>query len=216
MLSPSRTWLLLLALGAAGVATAIAVATATARVADAGRFGPLLAPEIERLDVHQHVLPDTAAEAVRLSRAHGIDTFVNLQGGTADGGLQRQLEAAEDGGWAGAGANGNGGRPSAGGTGAATAPISERERKRLEAEARNARYQRERPLRDEIARLEQRIAELEATQKTSEAALADPPLYADFARARPHVDPLAAAKGELETLYARWEEAHAKLEALSG
>ncbi|HET7755175.1 MAG TPA: ABC-F family ATP-binding cassette domain-containing protein [Anaeromyxobacteraceae bacterium] len=98
---------------------------------------------------------------------------------------------------------------------ATAAPTSERERRRLEAEARNARNARERPLRDEIARVEARIAELEKAQADAEAALADPALYADFARARPHVDALAAAKAALPALYEQWEAAHERLEALS-
>lgn len=96
MLSPARTWLLLLALGAAAVAVAIGVSSAVERVHPSASFGVMVAPEIARVDVHQHVLPDTVMEALRLSRAHGIEALVNLQGGTADGGLRRQLEAASD------------------------------------------------------------------------------------------------------------------------
>jgi ATP-binding cassette subfamily F protein 3 len=44
-------------------------------------------------------------------------------------------------------------------------PPNEKDRKRLEAEARNARYRVEKPLRDEIARLERRIADLEKAEK---------------------------------------------------
>ena len=91
---------------------------------------------------------------------------------------------------------------------------SEKDRKRAEAEARNARYVREKPLRDAIARIEERIAERERAQKEAEAALADPALYADFARARPHVDALAAAKAELEGLYAEWEGKQRELEQI--
>jgi ATP-binding cassette, subfamily F, member 3 len=93
--------------------------------------------------------------------------------------------------------------------------FSEKDRKRLEAEARNARYARERPLRDAIARLEARIAGLEATQQAAEAALADPALYQDFARARPQVEALAAAKDELGRLYPEWEARQLELEALA-
>jgi ATP-binding cassette, subfamily F, member 3 len=93
-------------------------------------------------------------------------------------------------------------------------PRTERDRKRAEAEARNARYAREKPLRDAIARIEARIAELEAAQRSAEAALADPALYQDFARARPHVDALAAAKVELARLYSEWEAKHGELETL--
>jgi ATP-binding cassette subfamily F protein 3 len=100
------------------------------------------------------------------------------------------------------------------GAGAAAAP-SDRERRRIEAEARNARSRREKPLRDEIARLEARIAELEEKQKQAEAALADPALYTDFALARPHVEALAAAKAALPPLYDEWEVAHQRLEGLT-
>ena len=91
---------------------------------------------------------------------------------------------------------------------------SDRDRRRVEAEARNARNARTKPVRDEIARIEQRIEELEATQRTAEATLADPALYQDFARARPHVEGLAAAKAELEQLYAAWESRQHELASL--
>ena len=90
-----------------------------------------------------------------------------------------------------------------------------KDRKRREAEERNARYAREKPLRDAIAKLEARIAEVEGAQATAEAALGDPALYEDFARARPHVEALAAAKEELARLYADWEEKQVQLEALA-
>ncbi|HEX7623865.1 MAG TPA: ABC-F family ATP-binding cassette domain-containing protein, partial [Anaeromyxobacteraceae bacterium] len=92
---------------------------------------------------------------------------------------------------------------------------TEKERRRREAEARNARRAREKPLRDAITRLEARIGELEAAQKTAEAALGDPALYQDFARARPHVEALAAAKDELARLYPEWEAKQLELEALA-
>ncbi|MHB8419410.1 MAG: ABC-F family ATP-binding cassette domain-containing protein [Myxococcales bacterium] len=81
-----------------------------------------------------------------------------------------------------------------------------RERKRSEAEARNARHARERPLRRELAELEAKIAALEAEDKGAQAALADPELYRDFDRARPFLEAHRRASGELEPLYARWEE----------
>jgi ATP-binding cassette subfamily F protein 3 len=91
---------------------------------------------------------------------------------------------------------------------------SDKDRKRAEAEARNARYRLEKPLKDEIARLEARIATLEADEKAATAALADPALYEDFARAKPFIEKQAAAKAELEKLYAEWESAQEKLAAL--
>jgi ATP-binding cassette subfamily F protein 3 len=83
----------------------------------------------------------------------------------------------------------------------------ERVRRRAEAEARNARYRLERPLRDEIARLEARIAELEEKEREATAALADPALYEDFARAKPWIDAQRESKEELASLYERWERA---------
>jgi ATP-binding cassette subfamily F protein 3 len=124
--------------------------------------------------------------------------------------LYHQRQIAEDA--SAAEAEGGEGRS---GAGEAKVPLSDRERKRLEAEARNARYARERPLKDAIAKLEKQIAAHEAAAKAAEAALADPALYADFARARPHVDALAAAKAALERLYGEWERAQLELESIA-
>jgi ATP-binding cassette subfamily F protein 3 len=93
---------------------------------------------------------------------------------------------------------------------------SERDRRRLEAEARNARYRLEKPLREEIARLEARIEALEREEKEATAALADPALYHDFAKAKPVMDRQRAAKDELSGLYAAWEAAQERLSALGG
>lgn len=90
-----------------------------------------------------------------------------------------------------------------------------RDRKRLEAEARQARSQKAAPLKKEVAATEERIATLEAEQKTREAQLADPTFAGDFARARPVMEAHRAAAAELEQLYARWEEASAALAALN-
>jgi len=96
------------------------------------------------------------------------------------------------------------------------APASERDRRRAEAEARNARSRLEKPLRDEIARLEARIEELEREEREATAALADPALYADFARAKPVIDRQRTAKEELSARYAEWESAQERLAALGG
>ena len=92
--------------------------------------------------------------------------------------------------------------------------LSEKERRRGEAEARNARYRLEKPLREEIARLEARIEVLEGEEREATAALADPALYQDFARAKPLIDRQRAAKDELATRYAEWESAQERLAAL--
>jgi ATP-binding cassette subfamily F protein 3 len=95
-------------------------------------------------------------------------------------------------------------------------PATDKERRRAEAEARNARYRLEKPLREEIARLEARIESLEGEERETTAALADPALYEDFARAKPLIDRQRAAKEELATRYAEWEAAQERLAALGG
>jgi ATP-binding cassette subfamily F protein 3 len=120
---------------------------------------------------------------------------------------QRALEAGA------APAEAGGGAP-APASGAAAAPLSERERRREEAERRNARYRREKPLRDRIASLEARIEALEKEEREATAALADPALYADFARAKPLIERQHAAKAALSPLYAEWEAAQEELAAL--
>jgi ATP-binding cassette subfamily F protein 3 len=67
------------------------------------------------------------------------------------------------------------------------------------------------PIKKEIARIEERIAALEAEQKEREARLADPALYNDFAKAKPLMDTHRAGKEELEKLYAEWEAAQERL-----
>jgi ATP-binding cassette subfamily F protein 3 len=119
---------------------------------------------------------------------------------------QRQLEEAAAGAAPERGARG----PSGPGPGE---PGGARERKRTEAEGRNDRYRREKPLRDALAAVEARIAALEAEAKLAESALADPALYQDFARARPHIERKAAAVRELGERYEEWERLAGQLEA---
>jgi ATP-binding cassette subfamily F protein 3 len=122
--------------------------------------------------------------------------------GNLDDWLHHQRELAAGG--AAAPAGGDGPEP--------RAEPSRRDRRRAEAEARNERRRREKPIREEIARLEERIGELERAQREAERALADPVLYCDFARARPYLESLAAAREELPGLYRLWEERQAELE----
>ncbi|RKH98422.1 ABC transporter ATP-binding protein [Corallococcus sp. AB030] len=118
---------------------------------------------------------------------------------------QEQLRLTAEGADTGA-ASGKGGAAGAG-------PVSEKDRKRLEAEARQRRSVVEGPIKKEIAKLEERIAKVEAEQKEREGQLADPVLYNDFARAKPLMDAHRTGKEELEDLYARWEAAQEKLAA---
>jgi ATP-binding cassette subfamily F protein 3 len=71
------------------------------------------------------------------------------------------------------------------------------------------------PLAAAIARLEQRIAVLEAEQKRIEPQLADPAIYQDFARAQPLLDGFRSNKEELERLYADWEAQQEQLARVS-
>ncbi len=114
---------------------------------------------------------------------------------------QRQVEAA-----AAETAGAGGGEPAQRG--------GDRERRRAEAEARNARYRLEKPLREAIQAAEDRIADLEAVQRQATEALADPAIYEDFSRARPHVEARQRAEAELERLYAEWERLAGELERL--
>jgi ATP-binding cassette, subfamily F, member 3 len=120
---------------------------------------------------------------------------------------QRQLAEAAVAGVVGGASPARNGAPMA-------APMSEKERRRADAEARNARARREKPLREEIARLEARIAALETEEKETTSALGDPALYQDFAKAKPLIERQAAAKDELARRYAEWEAAQETLEAV--
>jgi ATP-binding cassette, subfamily F, member 3 len=93
---------------------------------------------------------------------------------------------------------------------------SDRDRKRAEAQARQKKSSTQGPIKKEIAALESRIAELETGQREREAALADPAIAGDFAKLRPLTEAHGAAKHELEQLYAKWEDAQARLEEAVG
>jgi ATP-binding cassette subfamily F protein 3 len=90
----------------------------------------------------------------------------------------------------------------------------DKERRRREAEQRQERSRRTRPLREEIEKLEARIAALEAEQKGIEPQLADPDLYADFARSGPLMKRYNEVRDELGRLYGRWEDRQGRLAAL--
>jgi len=94
-----------------------------------------------------------------------------------------------------------------------TRMLSPKERRRLEAEERQRRGALTRPIKEEIARLEARIEELEAKVAEHERQLADPALYEDFARAKEISDAHRVGKEELEALYAQWEDAQERLAA---
>jgi ATP-binding cassette subfamily F protein 3 len=97
---------------------------------------------------------------------------------------------------------------------AAAKELSAKDRRRVEAQERQRKSVRERPLREEIASLEVRIAALETAQKAREAQLVDPAFYADFAQSKPVLDAHRVAKAELEVLYGEWEDRQKRLAQL--
>ncbi len=110
------------------------------------------------------------------------------------------------------------GRPMGGGGGAARplpqgkgADENDRERRRREAKEREARASTLRPLKQDIEKLERRIAELEAEKSSLSLELADPELYNDFARSRPRMSRFSEVQSKLEELYGRWEHLQGEL-----
>jgi ATP-binding cassette subfamily F protein 3 len=93
------------------------------------------------------------------------------------------------------------------------APENDRTRRQREARERDALAAKVRPIKQEIATLEQRIAGLEEEKKQIEPQLADPALYNDYARARPLLTRFDEIKDKLEELYARWEHQQELLDA---
>ncbi len=150
---------------------------------------------------HNRSFVDRLATAIWEVKDGGVVPFP----GNLDDWLYHQRQTT-----AGEGAAGVPGAAPDGGGGKA----AERERRRSEAESRNARYRLEKPLRDRLAALEARIAEVERTAGDATAALADPGLYSDFARARPHVEARQRAEAALGPLYEEWEALSLELERL--
>ena len=91
---------------------------------------------------------------------------------------------------------------------------SDKDRRRREAKEREARAAVLRPLKQQIATLEARIAELEGEKAIVEPQLADPALYNDFARSRPLMTRFQEIQSKLEELYGRWEHAQEELSKL--
>jgi ATP-binding cassette subfamily F protein 3 len=90
---------------------------------------------------------------------------------------------------------------------------SDRDRRRREAQEREARAAALRPLKQEIEKLETRIAELETEMRVIQPQLADPVLFNDFQRSRPLMNRYGEVQAELEQLYGRWEKLQESLAA---
>jgi len=102
--------------------------------------------------------------------------------------------------------------------GALAAPAAKASRGSQGSQARRERAQEREerdkvlgPIKKSIAALEGRIAVLEQEKEAAEAKLADPALFSDPRRSAPLVTAYREAAGELERLYARWEEESAAL-----
>ena len=92
---------------------------------------------------------------------------------------------------------------------------TEKERKRVEAELRQQRYERTKPVRDAIAKLEQSIEEQERRKAELEHQLADPELYKQGERVREIREEHRAVETELAYAYDRWTTLSNELEQLS-
>jgi ATP-binding cassette, subfamily F, member 3 len=90
----------------------------------------------------------------------------------------------------------------------------EKARKRREAEERNARANREKPLRTKITKVEAEIASLESEIQSIEDAMLDPDYYSDGERVKKDNERHAASKQKLEALYFDWAKLNEELEAL--
>jgi len=94
------------------------------------------------------------------------------------------------------------------------AAATRKQQKRDDAEARNRRYAQKRPLALRLAKLEQRMAELERERKPLGAWLADPQSYADKEKLQPVLLREAALRREIERAEEEWLALQAELEQL--
>jgi ATP-binding cassette, subfamily F, member 3 len=98
-------------------------------------------------------------------------------------------------------------------------PLPEKSRKtkeerRIEAEDRNRISRATSALKSDLAKTEERIAQLEARQREGEAALCEPDIYRDPERIKGLNQELKAISGELEDLYYDWNDLTLRLEAV--
>jgi len=85
--------------------------------------------------------------------------------------------------------------------------------RRAEAERRNRQYKATATLRKAVEQCEAEIEALETRREEIEARMADPQVFADGAKMKELTDELNRVGEELATLYERWEQAGADLEA---
>lgn len=92
--------------------------------------------------------------------------------------------------------------------------LREREKEMLRRREIMARRRERRAIEAAVANLEEEIHRNEERKISLESELARPGIYDNFHEARVLVDQLGQTKEAIKDLYARWEEAAAKLEAL--
>ena len=82
---------------------------------------------------------------------------------------------------------------------------SDKDRRRAEAEARNALHQRVRPLREELAKVERRVADVEEALAQGAVEMVDPAIFEDTDAMRRIYEGRARLEDEQTDLLVRWE-----------
>jgi ATP-binding cassette subfamily F protein 3 len=95
---------------------------------------------------------------------------------------------------------------------AGTGPERGRDARRARAEAIQEKNRRLRPLREEVLRLESRIAAIESRIGTIDGDLGDPAIHADGVRMRELAHEREALENELAALEPAWEKAATRLD----
>jgi ATP-binding cassette subfamily F protein 3 len=91
----------------------------------------------------------------------------------------------------------------------------EAERKRKEAAERNAKFQREKPLRTKIERVEKDIESLEKEKLSIEDAMYEPDYYSDAERVKKNMGRLGEIKSKLDDLFQKWSKLSEEIEKLA-
>jgi ATP-binding cassette subfamily F protein 3 len=91
-------------------------------------------------------------------------------------------------------------------------PVDSKEKKKQDAELRNARAQKEKPLKNKIKKIEEEIAQAEKKKEAIEHALLDPEFYKDAMRVASDTKLLAELRSKLDALYYSWSQVSEELE----